>query len=246
MDQQVAVVTGGSRGIGRSISTSLAKAGADVAIVFAQRQEEAEQTASKILSLGRKVSLHRADIANRDRVMEVVRTVLDAWGKIDILVNNAGMHKDNLLMRLHEEDWRVVLDVNLSGVFHITQAVLRSMVKRRFGRIINMSSVVALSGNAGQVNYASAKAGLLGFTRSLAREVAGRGITVNAVAPGYIATEMTGDLPEKQRQALLASIPVGRYGTPEEVAQTVVHLASPWAGYITGHTLRIDGGMAMG
>ncbi len=243
LEGRVALVTGASRGIGRAIAVELARAGAEVAVNYAASEEAAREVASQIEALGRKAYLVRFDVADPEAVLRGVREVEEALGRIDILVNNAGITRDGLLARMKEEDWERVLSVNLKGAFLVTRAVLPGMMKRRYGRIINVSSVVAFSGNPGQTNYAASKAGLVGFSRSLALEVARRGITVNVVAPGFIETDMTAALPEKAREALLSRVPMGRAGTPEEVAHAVVFLASDRASYITGTVLHVNGGL---
>ncbi|OAQ21659.1 3-oxoacyl-[acyl-carrier-protein] reductase [Thermosulfurimonas dismutans] len=243
LKDKVALVTGASRGIGRAVAVELARAGADVAVNYAVSEEAAKEVAREIESLGRRAFLVKFDVADPSAVAEGVKAVEEAFGRIDILVNNAGITRDGLLVRMKDEDWERVLSVNLKGAFLVTKAVLPGMMKRRDGRIINISSVVAFSGNPGQTNYAASKAGLVGFSRSLALEVARRGITVNVVAPGYIETDMTAALPEKAREALLSQVPMGRAGTPEEVAHAVVFLASDKASYITGTVLHVNGGL---
>jgi len=243
LKDKVALVTGASRGIGRAVAVELARAGADVAVNYAASEEAAKEVAREIESLGRRAFLVKFDVADPFAVAEGVKAVEEAFGRIDILVNNAGITRDGLLVRMKDEDWERVLSVNLKGAFLVTKAVLPGMMKRRDGRIINISSVVAFSGNPGQTNYAASKAGLVGFSRSLALEVARRGITVNVVAPGYIETDMTAALPEKAREALLSQVPMGRAGTPEEVAHAVVFLASDKASYITGTVLHVNGGL---
>ncbi len=243
LEGRVALVTGASRGIGRAIAVELARAGAEVAVNYAASEEAAREVASQIEALGQRAYLVKFDVADSEAVLRGVREVEEALGRIDILVNNAGITRDGLLARMKEEDWERVLSVNLKGAFLVTRAVLPGMMKRRYGRIINVSSVVAFSGNPGQTNYAASKAGLVGFSRSLALEVARRGITVNVVAPGFIETDMTAALPEKAREALLSRVPMGRAGTPEEVAHAVVFLASDRASYITGTVLHVNGGL---
>ncbi len=243
LEGKVALVTGASRGIGRAIAVELARAGAEVAVNFAASEDAAREVASEIEALGRKAYLVKFDVAEPEGVAQGVKEVEETFGRIDILVNNAGITRDGLLVRMKEEDWERVLSVNLKGAFLVTKAVIPGMMKRRWGRIINVSSVVAFSGNPGQSNYAASKAGLVGFSRSLALEVARRGITVNVVAPGFIETDMTAALPEKAREALLSQVPMGRAGTPEEVAHAVVFLASDKASYITGTVLHVNGGL---
>ncbi|PTX61253.1 3-oxoacyl-[acyl-carrier-protein] reductase [Melghirimyces profundicolus] len=240
---KVAMVTGGSRGIGRAVSVALAEAGADVAVIYAGNREAAEETVEAIRKTGRKASEIRADVSSSDEVQAAVKEVLETFGNIDILVNNAGITRDNLMLRMKEEDWDKVIDTNLKGVFLCTKAVTRPMMKQRSGRIINISSVVGISGNPGQANYVAAKAGVIGLTKSTAKELASRGITVNAVAPGFIETDMTSKLGEDVRKDLLGQIPLARLGKPEDVAEAVKFLASDAAAYITGQTLNVDGGM---
>jgi len=243
LEGKVALVTGGSRGIGRAVALELARAGAEVAVNYAASEGAAREVVREIKSLGRRAFPVRFDVADASAVAEGVKAVEEAFGRIDILVNNAGITRDGLLVRMKDEDWDRVLSVNLKGAFLVTRAVLPGMMKRRYGRIVNISSVIGFSGNPGQTNYAASKAGLVGFSRSLALEVARRGITVNVVAPGYIETDMTAALPEKAREALLAQVPMGRAGTPEEVAHAVVFLASDKASYITGTVVHVNGGL---
>lgn len=245
LDGQVAVVTGGSRGIGRAIAINLAQAGADVVIFYAGNQAAAEETVSLIQEAGKRGLALQVDVASGEQVASAFKEVLDSFGQIDILVNNAGITKDNLLMRMKEEDWDAVINTNLKGVFLCTKAVTRPMVKQRKGRIINISSVVGIAGNPGQANYVAAKAGVIGFTKTCAKELASRNITVNAIAPGFIATDMTDKLPADVQEGILKGIPLGRYGTVENIAETVRFLASDAAGYITGQTIQVDGGMVM-
>lgn len=242
---KVAVVTGASRGIGRAVALALAERGCHVVVNYAGNTGAAEETASRVRGLGVRALVIKADVADQEQVNAMMKQVLQEFGRIDILVNNAGITRDNLLPRLQEQDWDAVLNTNLKGAYHCAKAVLRPMLKARWGRIINISSVVALSGNPGQSNYAAAKAGLVGFTKSLAREIGSRSITVNAVAPGYIATDMTAGLTEDNKSQMLNSIPLGRLGTPEDVAAAVAFLAGDGAGYITGQVIVVDGGMAM-
>ncbi len=242
---QSVLVTGGTRGIGRAIVEAFAQAGARIAFTFRSAVQEAETLKAQLTEQGSEVLAFQADAADFEAAGRVVAAVLEAWGRIDVLVNNAGITRDNLLLRMSEADWDAVLAANLKGVFNFCKQVYRPMMRQRNGRIINISSVVGVVGNAGQTNYAASKAGIIGFSKSLARELGSRGITVNVVAPGYIETDMTAALPEQARQAMLHSIPLGRPGTPEDVAQAVLFLASPAAGYITGHVLHVDGGMAM-
>jgi 3-oxoacyl-[acyl-carrier protein] reductase len=242
LDGMVALVTGGSRGIGLAISRALAEGGARVAVVA--RGEEGARSAAQALP-GDGHQGFACDVADGERVAEAVKEVEGALGTVSVLVNNAGITRDNLLLRLKEEDWDAVMDVNLRGAFHMTQAVLRGMMKQRDGVVLNITSVVGLMGNAGQANYAASKAGLVGFTKSVARELASRGIRCNAIAPGYIETDMTDALDEKQVEALAERIPLGRLGQPEDVAGVARFLAGPSARYITGQVLTVDGGMVM-
>ena len=244
LTNQIAVVTGAGRGIGRAIAKKFAAAGADVVCV-SRTQENSEKVATEIRALGRKAWAHALDVADTAAVSAAAEKILAEAGKVDILVNNAGVTRDTLLLRMSEADWDTVLDTNLKGAFSFSKAFLRAMVKQRSGRIVNISSVVGLMGNAGQANYSASKAGLLGFTKSLAREVASRGITVNAIAPGFIETDMTSGLDEKTRAALLAQIPLGSLGQAEDIAAAAWFLASPSARYITGQVLTVDGGMVM-
>jgi 3-oxoacyl-[acyl-carrier protein] reductase len=240
-----AIVTGGSRGIGRAIAVALARAGANVAIFYAGNRAAAEETVTLIESEGRKALALQVNVADSQQVDHAVKEVLSAFGRIDILVNNAGITRDNLLVRIKEEDWDQVVDTNLKGAFLCTKAVARTMMKQRYGRIINISSVVGVMGNLGQANYVASKAGLIGLTKATARELASRGITVNAIAPGFIQTDMTAALPEDVKEQMLTAIPLGRFGGAEEVAEAVKFLASDGAAYITGQTLHVDGGMVM-
>jgi 3-oxoacyl-[acyl-carrier protein] reductase len=243
LTDKVAIVTGSGRGIGRAISLKLAENGATV--VVNDIDQSAQSVAEEIQAAGKKSLAVIADVTSAEDVAGMVDTAIATYGRVDILVNNAGINRDQLLMRMSEEDWDGVLAVDLKSVFLCARAVLRPMLKQRRGRIISISSIVGLAGNAGQANYAAAKAGIIGFTRSVAREVASRGITANAIAPGFIDTEMTQKLPENQRQELMARIPLGCLGTPEDVANAAAFLASDEAGYITGQVLTVDGGMTM-
>lgn len=242
---RVALVTGGGRGIGRAITTTLAAAGAAVVVNYHSNAAAAEETVAAVRALDGRAGAIQADVGQAGDVERLVKTTLESYGRLDILVNNAGITRDALLLRMKEDEFDQVLQTNLRGVYLCTRAVLRTMIKQRSGRIINIASVVGLVGNVGQANYAAAKAGIIGFTRATAREVASRSITVNAVAPGFIETEMTGDLGEAASKAILATIPLGRFGQPQDVANLVAFLASEAGGYITGQTLAVDGGMVM-
>ncbi|GAA4712857.1 3-oxoacyl-[acyl-carrier-protein] reductase [Brevibacillus fulvus] len=242
---KTALVTGASRGIGRAIALRLAEAGADVVINYAGSEAAAAETAAKVKEMGREALIVRANVANGEEVNEMFKAALDRFGKIDILVNNAGITRDNLIMRMKEEEWDEVINTNLKGVFNCIKAATRPMMKQRSGKIINITSVVGVLGNPGQANYVAAKAGVIGLTKTSARELASRGITVNAIAPGFIATDMTDQLSEELKSAMLTQIPLGRLGQAEEIAQVVCFLASPAADYMTGQTLHVDGGMYM-
>ena len=245
LDGKTALVTGASRGIGRAVALALAAAGARVAINYAGNVKAAEEVKAAVETAGGTAILCQADVADSAAVEAMVAAVAKEFGTIDILVNNAGITRDTLLVRMKDEDFAKVLDTNLKGVFYCTKAVSKLMMKKRAGRIVNMASVVGLVGNAGQTNYAAAKAGVIGFSKSAAKELASRGITVNVVAPGFIGTDMTADLPETVKEKALADIPLGKMGEPEDVANAVLFLASDQASYITGQVVNVDGGMVM-
>ena len=243
--KQTAIVTGGSRGIGRAVAVRLAKDGMNLVINYRGNSAAAEETERLCRELGAEVLLVQGDVSLAEDCEKLAAQAKEAFGRVDVLVNNAGITRDGLLARMTEEDFRAVLDVNLVGPWNMMKVVNRIMMKQRYGRIVNLSSVTGLMGNMGQTNYAAAKAGILGMTKSYAREVAGRGITVNAVAPGFIDTDMTEAMPEGAKDKIITGIPMGRTGKPEDVAEAVAFLASEQAGYITGEVLRVDGGMAM-
>lgn len=242
---RVALVTGASRGLGRAIAIHLARAGADVAVNYLHSAERAAEVVDVIKEAGGRAEAFRADVSDFKEATDLVERTVEQFGRLDILVNNAGITKDGLLLRLKEEDWDQVLATNLKSLFNCTKAASRIMLKQRHGRIINISSVIGLLGNAGQTNYAAAKAGIIGFTKAAARELGSRGITVNAVAPGFIISEMTEHLPDETRNDYLSRIPLGRFGEPDDVARAVLFLASDDAAYITGVTLAVDGGLVM-
>ncbi|HPU44140.1 MAG TPA: 3-oxoacyl-[acyl-carrier-protein] reductase [Dictyoglomaceae bacterium] len=245
LDGKVALVTGGSRGIGRATALALSREGAKVLINYKGNEEAALETLKELKEVGGEGEIYKADVSIEEEVERMFSFLLEKWGKLDILVNNAGITKDNLLLRMKVEDWDRVINTNLKGVFLCTKSAVKIMLKQKSGRIINISSIVGLKGNIGQANYASAKAGIIGFTKSVAREVASRGITVNAIAPGFISTEMTLVLSEEMRKKILEEIPLGRFGTCEDVAAAVKFLASDEANYITGVVLNIDGGLGI-
>ncbi|MFS0874554.1 3-oxoacyl-[acyl-carrier-protein] reductase [Solibacillus isronensis] len=240
-----AVVTGASRGIGRAIALQLASEGAKVVVNYSGSEQKAQEVVEEIKANGGEAIAVQADVADADSVQNLMKSALDTYGSIDILVNNAGITRDNLLMRMKDDEWDDVINTNLKGVFLCTKAVTRQMMKQRAGRIINISSIVGVAGNAGQANYVAAKAGVIGLTKTTAQELASRNILVNAIAPGFITTEMTEGLPEDLKEGMLKQIPLAKLGQPEDIAKAVVFFASDSANYITGQTLQIDGGMVM-
>ena len=240
-----AVVTGASRGIGRAIALELASQGARIVVNYSGSEQQAQQVVEEIQALGGQAVAVQANVANTESVQQLMKTAMDTFGSIDILVNNAGITRDNLLMRMKDDEWDDVINTNLKGVFLCTKAVTRQMMKQRAGRIINISSIVGVAGNPGQANYVAAKAGVIGLTKTTAQELASRNILVNAVAPGFITTEMTDGLPTDLKDAMLKQIPLAKLGQPEDIAKAVAFFASNNANYITGQTLHIDGGMVM-
>ena len=245
MARRLALVTGGSRGIGRAVALALGKSGCDVAVNYNASAVAAEALCGELAALGARASAFKADVSDRSQVEALFKAVEAAVGPVEILVNNAGITRDNLLMRMKAEEWDAVLAANLNSAFYCTQAAIRGMAKARWGRIVNIASVVGLVGNAGQANYSASKAGLIGFSKSVAREYAARGVTVNVVAPGFIGTDMTGVLKEQVKEAILGQIPLGYMGSPDDVARAVAFFASEESFYVTGQVLAVDGGMTM-
>lgn len=241
---KVAVVTGAGRGIGRAVALAYARMGADVACV-SRTEENSAKAAAEVKALGRRAWAVAVDVSDTAAVNTATGKILDEAGRVDILVNNAGVTRDNLLMRMSEEEWDTVINTNLKGAFNFTKALTRPFIKQRSGRIINIASVIGLIGNAGQSNYAASKAALIGFTKSVAKELAPRGITANAIAPGFIETDMTAALDDKVRESIIGNVPLGRFGSPDDIAHTAVFLALEASGYITGQVLTVDGGMVM-
>ena len=245
LNGKVAVVTGASRGIGRAVALKLAEEGATVIINYNGSKERAEEVKKEIEAAGGKAEIRQCNVSDFSACGEMFKEIISTFGSVDILVNNAGITRDGLLMKMSEEDFDKVIETNLKGTFNTIRFASRQMLKQRSGRIINMSSVVGIAGNAGQANYASSKAGVIGLTKAAARELASRGITVNAIAPGFIETEMTAVLSDAVKEASVAQIPLGRFGKPEDIAKTAAFLASDDAGYITGQVIQVDGGMAI-
>jgi len=245
LSERIALVTGASRGIGRAIAIALATEGARVIINYKGNEKAAQEVEELISQKGARAQLMPADVSSSEQVQEMMERILKEYGRLDILVNNAGINRDTLLMRMKDEDWSQVIQTNLTSAFYCMKATVRTMMKQRYGKIINIASVVGLHGNAGQVNYAAAKAGIIGLTKSAAKELASRGITVNAVAPGFIETDMTGRLPFEVQEKIITGIPLSRLGKPEDVAKLVLFLAGPGADYLTGQVISVDGGMSM-
>ena len=244
-EKRVALVTGASRGIGRAIALKLASLGATVVVNYNGSREKAEKVKQEIEDNGGNASIYQCNVSDYEACQNMIQSIIEEYGRIDILINNAGITRDGLLMKMSEADFDQVIDTNLKGAFNTTRFVTRQMLRQKSGRIINMASVVGVTGNAGQVNYAASKAGIIGLTKATAREVASRGITVNAIAPGFIETDMTDVLPDKVKEASVSQIPLGKFGKPEQIAAAVAFLASDDAGYITGQVLNVDGGMVM-
>ncbi|WP_394137036.1 3-oxoacyl-[acyl-carrier-protein] reductase [Cytobacillus oceanisediminis] len=245
LEGKAALVTGASRGIGREIALGLAKQGADIAVNYSGSETRANEVVDEIKALGRSAFAVQCDVSDSESVANMVKETIEKFGKLDILVNNAGITKDNLIMRMKEDEWDDVININLKGVFLCTKAVTRQMMKQRSGRIINISSIVGVSGNPGQANYVAAKSGVIGLTKTSAKELASRGITVNAIAPGFITTDMTDKLNEEVKDQMLKQIPLARFGDPADIANVAVFLASEDSRYMTGQTLHVDGGMVM-
>jgi 3-oxoacyl-[acyl-carrier protein] reductase len=246
LDNRIALVTGGSRGLGRAIALELAKRGADVMVNYNSNADAANAVVAEIKQAGGKAQALQADVSNFEQAEALVKGTIESLGNLDILVNNAGVARDMLIMMMPEEDWDTVIATNLKSAYNCSKHAVKHMLRKRYGRIINMTSVSGIAGNGGQTNYSASKAGLIGFTKALAREVGARSITVNAVAPGFIPTDLTESVPDDIKMGSIAAIPLGRWGTPEEVAYSVAFLASDEAAYITGHVLSVDGGMVMG
>ncbi|OAJ73249.1 beta-ketoacyl-ACP reductase [Brevibacillus sp. SKDU10] len=245
LEGKVALITGASRGIGRAIALKYAEAGANIIVNYSGNEAKAQETVTEIEKLGREAIMIRANVGNTEEAENMVKEALERFGKIDILVNNAGITRDNLLMRMKESEWDEVINVNLKGVFNMTKALTRPMMKQRSGSIINITSVVGVLGNAGQANYVAAKAGVIGLTKTTARELASRNIKVNAIAPGFVDTDMTDVLPEDVKSGILAQIPFNRLGSADEISSVALFLASDASSYMTGQTLHVDGGMYM-
>lgn len=245
LENKTAVVTGGSRGIGHAIALAMAQEGANVAILYAGNREAAEKTEEEIAQIGGKVRAYQCDVSSFEETETVTKQILEEFGQVDILVNNAGIVRDGFLLSMKEEAFDDVINTNLKGAFHMIRHLYSHMMRKRSGRIINISSIVGLTGNAAQANYAAAKAGMIGLTKSTAKELAGRGVTCNAIAPGYIQSDMTDAMPEKAKEAIASQIPMKRTGLPQDVANLAVFLAGPGASYITGEVIRVDGGLAM-
>ena len=246
LEGRVAVVTGSSRGIGAGVALELGRRGAAVVVNYHSNAKAADGVVAAIESAGGEATAVQADVSDFEQAGLLIKGAIDAYGKPDILVNNAGLTRDMVIMMMPEEDWDTVIRVNLKSAYNCSKVAVKHMMRKRYGRVINMASVAGIAGNAGQTNYSASKAGLIGFTRALAREVAARNITVNAIAPGYIPTDLVGGLPDEIKEAIMSQIPLGRFGTVEEVAKAVAFLASDEAGYITGQVLTVDGGMVMG
>ncbi|MGJ7910649.1 3-oxoacyl-[acyl-carrier-protein] reductase [Neobacillus sp. LXY-1] len=245
LDGKIALVTGASRGIGREIALELARLGANVAVNYSGSEAKSNEVVDEIKAMGKEAFAVKCNVAEAEEVAEMVKATIDQFGRLDILINNAGITRDNLLMRMKEEEWDDVININLKGVFLVTKAVTRQMMKQRHGRIINIASIVGVSGNPGQANYVAAKAGVIGLTKTTAKELASRNITVNAIAPGFITTDMTEKLPEDVKAEMLKQIPLSRLGEPKDIAKITAFLASEDSSYITGQTFHVDGGMVM-